>query len=355
MWGRCFDGRGAPAFWPWVQVLTDLLDRFDRAAVAHALADTAADLAQVVPVVKEFVPDLAVPPPLDPESAQFRLGQAMSRTLRRLARLRPLVVVLDDVHWADPASLDVLVMLADSLDDAPILAIATFRSVDPTLGGALEDALAQLSRRATTRRHDLSGLDVTALAHLAGSTGLEIDEVVLDAIHLRTDGNPFFVIELLRDTPSVRNGQTDGDPAKAQIPHEVKGVVRQRIARLPDATVKTLGCAAAQGQAFDLAVLALSLDIDGATLLEHLEPALSAGVLVDNVGGAGRYRFAHGLVNETIYQDMGPAQRARTHHLIAEALDVHYGESPGPHVLEVAAHWFHAVPAAPAAPRWSMG
>ena len=164
VWGRCYDGRGAPAFWPWVQIVTDLLDRFDNAAVTDALMDTAADLAQVLPVVKEFVPDFAVVPPLDPESAQFRLGQAMSRVIRRLARTRPLIVVLDDVHWADPASLDVLVMLADSLDDAPILAIATFRSVDPTLGGALADALAQLSRRPTTRRHDLSGLDVTALA-----------------------------------------------------------------------------------------------------------------------------------------------------------------------------------------------
>ena len=105
--------------------------------------------------------------------------------------------------------------------------------------------------------------------------------------------------------------------------------------------------AAALGQAFDLAVLAASLDMDGAILLDHLEPALSAGVVVDNADGTSRYRFAHGLVNETIYQDMGPAQRARTHHLIAQALDLHHGDSTGPHLLEVAADWSRAVPAAP--------
>ena len=138
-----------------------------------------------------------------------------------------------------------------------------------------------------------------------------------------------------------------GDSVDTPIPHGVKGVVRQRVQRLPEPTIRTLTFAAALGQAFDLAVLAASLDMDGATLLDHLEPALSAGVVVDNAGGTSRYRFAHGLVNETIYQDIGPAQRARTHHLIAQALDVHHGDSTGPHLLEVAAHWSRAVPAAP--------
>ena len=89
VWGRCYDGRGAPAFWPWVQIVGDLLDRFDRTAVADALRTTAGDLAQVVPAVKEFVADLAAATALDPESARFRLGQAITTTLRRLARHRP--------------------------------------------------------------------------------------------------------------------------------------------------------------------------------------------------------------------------------------------------------------------------
>ena len=133
---------------------------------------------------------------------------------------------------------------------------------------------------------------------------------------------------------------------RTPIPHGVKGVVRQRVQRLPEPTIRTLTFAAALGQAFDLAVLAASLDMDGATLLDHLEPALTAGLVVDNAGGTSRYRFAHGLVNETIHQDVGPAQRARTHHLIAQALDVHHGGSTGPHLLEVAGHWTRAVPAA---------
>ena len=119
VWGRCYEGRGAPAFWPWVQIIGELLDRCDRAAVAEALKTTAGDLAPVVPAVKEFVADLEPPPPEDPESARFRLGQAITTTLRRLARHQPLVVVLDDLHWADAASLDVLGVLAGTLDEHP--------------------------------------------------------------------------------------------------------------------------------------------------------------------------------------------------------------------------------------------
>ena len=177
-------------------------------------------------------------------------------------------------------------------------------------------------------------------------TGSELDEDALAAVHRRTDGNPFFVIELLRHTSGAHDHPPGGDSVDTPIPHGVKGVVRQRVQRLPEPTIRTVTFAAALGQAFDLAVLAASLDMDGATLLDHLEPALSAGLIIDNSGGTSRYRFAHGLVNETIYQDMGPAQRARTHHLIAQALDVHHGDSTGPHLLEVAAHWSCAVPAA---------
>ena len=177
-------------------------------------------------------------------------------------------------------------------------------------------------------------------------TGSELDDAALAAVQRRTDGNPFFVIELLRHTTAARSttGRRLGghaDPARRQ------GCGRQRIQRLPEPTIRTLTFAATLGQAFDLAVLAASLDMDGAILLDDLEPALSASMIIDNAGGTSRYRFAHGLVNETIYQDMGPAQRARTHHLIAQALDVHHGGSRGPHVLEVAAHWSRAVRAAP--------
>ena len=274
VWGRCYEGRGAPAFWPWVQILGDLLDRYDRTAVAAALRTTAGDLAPVIPAVKEFVANFEPAPPQDPESARFRLGQAITTTLRHLARHQPLVVVLDDLHWADPASLDVLAVLARTLDDIPILALGTFRNADLSSRAPLADTLVELSRQSSTRRHDLTGLDIASLARLVAMTGSELDEDALAAVHRRTNGNPFFVIELLRHTTANHEHRPSSDSVDTPIPHGVKGVVRQRVQRLPEPTIRTVTFAAALGQAFDLAVLAASLDMDGAALLDHLEPAL---------------------------------------------------------------------------------
>jgi hypothetical protein len=131
------------------------------------------------------------------------------------------------------------------------------------------------------------------------------------------------------------------------VPAGVKDVIRQRLARLPDVTVRRIAAASVLGQEFDLAVLAAADDVDGAALLEDLEPAVRAGILSESADVVGGYRFSHGLVNETVYRDLGASQRARTHRRAAEALQSRHGESDGPHLLTIAAHWFHAVPAAP--------
>jgi DNA-binding SARP family transcriptional activator len=349
VWGRCYEGRGAPAFWPWTQIINGILGAFEPDVLRAALGPNGSELAQIVPEVKEHLADFESPPPLDPESSRFRLYQAFAGFLRRLARVRPLVVVVDDLHWADAPSLELVTFLASEIDDVPAFLVGTYRNVDPSLGGALSEALVALSRRPSVRRVELGGLDRGALGELLVAAGAKPDDELLSTLHRRTQGNPFFVTELLRLLPA------DGAPPDARavgraVPEGVKGVIRQRVARLPDATTRTIRFAATLGQDFDLAVLAASVEVDGATLLDHLEPAIEVGIVIDNAIGISRYQFSHGLVNETIYDDMGAAQRARTHHRIAQVLEVHHGETSGPHLVAIAAHWFHAVPAAPAQP-----
>jgi DNA-binding SARP family transcriptional activator len=353
VWGRCYEGRGAPPFWPWTQIADGLLAAFDDATLVAALGNGAADLAQIVPEVKDLVDDYAPPPPVDPASARFRLYRAVSGFVRRLSHVRPLLLVVDDLHWADEPSLELLTFVASEIDDAGLLVIGTYRNIDPALGGELAEALVALGRRPVVRRVDLAGLDVDGLGELLSAAGSRPSDDLLALVHRRTQGNPFFVTELLRLLPSGAGGAAGRslpaatDRVSQAVPAGVKGVIRQRLTRLPDATAHTLGFAATLGQAFDLAVLAASVEVDGATLLDHLEPAIEAGVLVDNPGGTSRYRFSHGLVNETIYDDMGVARQARTHHRIARTLEVHHGGTSGPHLLAMAAHWFRAVPAAP--------
>lgn len=344
IWGRCYEGRGAPAFWPWIQVLNGFLARFDAEEIRQAVGHGGSELAQIVPELKEVMPEIEPPAPLDPETAQFRLYQAVAGSILRLAAIRPLVVVLDDLHWSDAPSLELLVFLASEMAESSLLVVSTFRNVDPTLGPSLAATLVELARRSTVRRLELAGLDRPGLARLLSAAGAAPDDALLTTVHRRTDGNPFFATEIIRLLPAEGG---DARSINRAVPAGVKGVIRQRVARLPEEIKPTITVAACLGQDFDLAVLASTLELDGATLLDHLEPAIEAGILIDNATGGSRYRFSHGLVNETVADDLGVAQRARVHHRIAQALETHHDKTDGPHLLALADHWFRAIPSVP--------
>ncbi len=161
----------------------------------------------------------------------------------------------------------------------------------------------------------------------------------------RTRGNPFFVTEIVR-LLAADTGSADAGSFGSAVPTGVRGVIRQRVARLSEEARPCLDDAAVLGHDFDLGDLAAVVGDDAATLLERLEPAFAAGILVDSPAGPGRYRFSHGLVHETVYGDLPAARRARIHHRAAVALEARHGVGPGPHLIAVAVHWFQAVPAA---------
>jgi hypothetical protein len=253
--------------------------------------------------------------------------------------------MIDDLHWADESSMELLVFLSSAMSDLHLIVVATYRNVDPAITGALSVALAELARRPVVRRIELTGLDRRALARLLSTTGTEPSDELLATVHRRTQGNPFFVTEILRLLPHD-GGILDARTVGRVVPAGVGGVIRQRVARLPDESVRALTAASALGQDFDLGLTAAILDVDVSSILERLEPAITSGILVDSPEGVGNYRFCHGLVAETVYEDMGAAQRARMHLRAAEALEARHGDIVGSHLIALAEHWFHAVPAA---------
>lgn len=346
VWSRCYDGRGAPDLWPWTQVVHGILGQFDPADLRAALGAEAGEIAQIASEVKELVDELVPVAPADPESARFRLFRAVVGFLGRLASIRPVVVVVDDLHWADPSSMDLLSCVASETPGARLLIVGTFRNVDPTITPALSRTLAELSRHESFRRVDLGGLDEASLAELLTAAGAAPTRELLDTVGARTRGNPFFITEILRLLPAM-GAQPDARDVSRIVPAGVGGVIRQRIARLPEVTAQTITAASVLGQDFDLGLLAAIVDATGTDVLERLEPAVQAGILVDSPQGVGHYRFCHGLVTETVYADMGAAHRARLHLRAGEALEARHADSDGPHLIALAAHWFHAVPAAP--------
>jgi DNA-binding SARP family transcriptional activator len=335
VWGRCLEGRGAPALWPWTQVLDALVERSGPDVTATALGPAGAAVGALSPAVAALAGDEVGPPPLDAESARFRAFDAAARFVAGLARSRPVVVVLDDIQWADVASLGLLGHLATTVADAPVLVACTFRTVAPGVGDDLASLLADLARLPHSRRVDLEGLgraDVGRMLEAAPGG----DALDLDAVIERTRGNPFFLGELVR--------WAGGDDGSRRVPSAVGDVVRARAHRLPDATATALADAAILGTRLEAELLAAVLDLDPTELLDLLSPALEAGLLAPD-GRAGRWRYSHGLVSETLAGDLDPARRARLHRRAAEALTARHGEVDGPHLVAVADHLVQAIPA----------
>jgi DNA-binding SARP family transcriptional activator len=351
-WGRSHDGQGDVAFRVWSQVVATLVERVPAPLVAEALGRGAADIARIAPEVRDLGLDLVAGDAGDPGLAQARLADALAAFLRALSQARPLMVVLDDIQWADPASLRVLAVIVREIADARILMLATYRSVGAPAHTQLADALAVVVRQPIARRFDLDGLDRDALGALVeASGGARTDEEVA-IIHRRTQGNPFFAVEILRlmaggeavdaDDVAVPSSVREAGGTRP-LPSGVREVVRQRIGELPAATAEVLEAAAVLGPEIDLTTLALGLGTGAAEVLDHLEPAREAGIVVDGAGPLA-LRFAHGLVSETLYADLTVTAKLRGHLRAADALAARHGRGDGPHLADIAAHRCRAVP-----------
>ena len=348
LWGRCWEGEGAPAFWPWVQVVRAYLKASDPAALRHDMGDGAADIAQVVPAVRDCLPDLPTPPPLEPDAARFRLFDSLAGFFRAAATRRPLLLVLDDLHWADAPSLAMLRFVSRELEQGGPLVLGIYRHVEVEGGHPLLGTLADLTRGQHRRRLLLGGLhqhDVASFVALVA--GVEPSAELVAAVHQQTDGNPFFVTEVVRLLASqgrLAHGRAGAPVLAAGLPEGVKAVVAERLGRLSDSCRRVLAVAAVLGRDVELRALQPASGVDGDRLLELLEEAEAARVLGPVSGALGRWRFAHALVREVLYEGLPAARRVALHGRVGEALEAVYAADPGPHLAELAHHFVEAAP-----------
>jgi DNA-binding SARP family transcriptional activator len=347
VWGACYEGGEAPAFWPWVEILRGLVITADRDAIVRALGPGAAEAAQISPELEELLGTARSTPSVDPAAARFRLYQAVSALLVDQAERKPLVVVLDDLHWADTPSLQLAAFLAGRLRSAPILLVGTYR--DPEVGPEhpLTDMLAALARHQASERLHLTGLGPAEITRfIAAGTGTAPSPELACWVHARTEGNPFFVAELVRllQSEQVLAGTEVPPSVAAVVPSGARDIIRWRLSRLHERTHALLTVAAVVGREFDLAVVAVAAVIDVHRALELVEAALRSGVVEEHLQTVGRYRFSHELVRETIIGELTAMRRARLHASVAEALEGLHGDSDA-HVAALAHHFFQAVPA----------
>jgi hypothetical protein len=268
-------------------------------------------------------------------TAQFAAFQRITRLIRDAAGGRPLVVGLDDLHWADPCSLRVLRLLAESAADEPLLVLVTWRN-NPEPTGDLADVAEALARRHAVRR-DLGGLPTEAVAEVFAAVARnKPNDEQADTLHERTDGNPFYVVEYARMAAGERTDLTRL-LTEEKPPAGVHEVLTRRLARLPEATVSALRTAALIGRRFDAPTLARAAGIDEDDLLDVVEPAEAAGLVRDV--GVERFTFAHALVRDTLAAGLSATRRARVHARIAATLDGQPGRD-----TERALHWQSAGP-----------
>jgi class 3 adenylate cyclase len=355
VWGRCYEGEGAPAYWPWVQIIRSYVHDRDPHAISSEMGSGAADIAQVVSEVRDRLPGLPAPPTMEPEQARFRLFDSIATFLRNAARARPLVMILDDLHWADKSSLLLLRFLASELRESRALVLGTYRDTELERGHPLADVLAGLRREPSYKRVLLRGLsaeETKSLLEAVAEHQLGPGELMMvEALHAETEGNPFFVEEIVRHL--VETGRLYRNEGRwvtgahgiedLGIPEGVQETIVRRLALLSEQCNDVLATASVIGREFRVDVLERVTELSGDALLETLDEAVAAHVIADAPGSIGRYRFSHGLTREALYEQLTTTRRVRLHARIATTLEALYADSVEAHLAELACHYNEAV------------
>ena len=351
LFGRCDEGMGVP-----YQPFVEALGRYLNDSSVPVLGRMAGELARLVPEVGERVQGLPLPPRSDPETERYRLFDAVATWLGALSSNRPLLFVLDDLHWATKPTLLLLSHLVRSGEAAPLLLLATYRDSELDMTIDLADILSELRRLPGVERVRLSGLDEAAVGALMEAQARhQLDDegrALARRLHAETAGNPFFVREVLRHLIEkgivVRRGGRWTAAAQAtdvDVPDSVREVLGRRLTRLPDRTDAMLAVAAVLGERFELSVLAEAARDTHAAVLTDLTPAVAARLIEETT--IGGYHFSHALVRSTLLDALGPTRRAQLHLQAAEALESVYAGRLEGRAAVLAAHYQQAGALAP--------
>ncbi len=349
LWGRCWEGGGAPPFWPWAQMIGALAEDCDEQTLAAWLGAGAGSVAQVVPGLTERLGTTTIPsvPSRESDAARFYLFEAVVGLFKRAASVQPLLLVFDDLHAADDPSLLLLEFLARELRGAPLLVVGTYRDVAAARPPGVGDAVGQLVREGQLL--SLRGLDREAVKGLIeGLSGVVPSEARLAAIHGATEGNPLFVREAVRLLVTEATLDHPGRLA-VPIPGSVRAVIQRRLAPLSADAVQVLSAAAVVGWEFDLALVGPACELPVERVLGALSEAAALGVVAEDPGTVGVYRFSHSLMREVLYERLPIPARLQVHRRVGEAIERVDGTGSGAHVAELARHFAEVAVAGEAA------
>ncbi len=333
LYGRCDEELGAP-LQPFIEALRTLAPALGPARLRDVRGID--ELGRLVPELGELLPDAAPSVRADPDSERYALFDATTELLCAASGEAPTLLVLDDLHWAGKTTLSLLRHLLRNAKDARLLVLGTYRDTELARTHPLAAMLADLRRERTADKLTLGGLepdDVAAYLRAIGNhdraLGRELAEV--------TSGNPFFLIEALRHVE-----ESGGTWEPGSLPEGVREATGRRLSQLSDAANDALSVAAVAGTSFDLALVERVCD---AELLDEMGEAVQAGLVIEEAGTLGQFRFAHALVRQVLLAELVTLKRVRLHRTIAELLEATPGDDPDAHLADLAYHWFECASA----------
>jgi hypothetical protein len=315
------DAESLIPYQPFVTAVQHFMAHRDTLELPAELAPELSELARLVPALRRHLPERREPAAEDGETRRFRLFEAVTRVLARVAADAPTVLILDDLQWADTSTALLLGHLLQDVEPTRLLIVGTIRAAGEHRAQELTALLARLYRDPGFERITLEGLDDGETGELvAAESDRTASGSFVVRLHAGTDGNPFFIKETLRslaDEPELR----DDTLQRVPVPEGVKELIGTRLARLTDSATTTLTAASVVGREFRLEVLETLLDEPADRLITALEEATEAGLVREVADDADRFAFTHALVRETLYERQSASRRVRMHHRIAQALE----------------------------------
>ena len=349
IWGRCPEERGAPSYWPWMQVFRSYIAARDADTIRDEMGVSAPIIAETVVELQEILPDIPAPPSIsDLDGARFRLFDAISAFFKRVAQNKTLVLMLDNLHWSDEVSLRLLEFIAQDLASTRLLIVGTYRDVDVSRGHPLYRALGDLTRQRLFSRIQLRGLEEEQTARLiSGEMATTAPKTLVENVHAQTEGNPLFVGEIVRLLASEgrlnAGPNTESAQWEARLPDGIREAIGRRLDRLTGTANEVLTIAAVIGRQFELRQL-VEIDDDHTEneLLDVLEEAMESRVVEELPGPPGRFEFTHALIQGTLAGELSATRTVRMHARVASALERLHGEDAEVHAEELLGHFVQA-------------
>ncbi len=348
--GNSYEADVAAPFGPWVEALRSLIEQTPDAHLRDALGPGAPDIAVLMPEIKRRLPDLEDAPRFDPESERARLFQSIGAFLANAAAQKPLVIVLDDLHWCDGPSLALLEQIARRCAQQGIMIVGAYRDVEVYRVHPLARTLAGLRRMEHYQRIAIRGFTQDSLYDLLNAIEpAEEAESAMRALaqvlHAEADGNPFFIREVLNNmietgTLAHEDGVWIGTATSIEelgIPDGIKEMIGHRLSLLSETCNRMLGRASAMTSGFTWDELRAICDDSEAELLDALDEALGSQLIAER--SRNTYAFTHALIRATLYGELSTPRRVQLHRRVAEGLESLYATEIDDHLGELAAHY----------------